>query len=93
MIGTIFRQWFTGKSNDSFELGRALWALGTLAMIVFQGVAIWFKGQAFSPVEFGTGFGAILAAGGVGIAAKDAAGTPKPPVATVTNADTVQVKP
>jgi hypothetical protein len=93
MIATVFRQWFTGKDNSSFEIGRALWALGTVAMIVFQGVAIWFKGQAFSPVEFGTGFGAILAAGGVGVAAKDAAGKPAPPVATVTNADTVTVKP
>lgn len=91
-IGTIFRHFFTGRDNQSFELGRALWALGTIAMIVYQGVAIWYKGQPFSPTEFGIGFGSILAAGGVGIAAKDAAGKPKAPLATVENAETVQVK-
>lgn len=89
-ISTIFREWFTGRGNESFELGRALWALGTLAMIVYQGIAIWYKGQPFAPVEFGAGFGAILAAGGVGIAAKDAAGKTKGPTTNVESAGTVQ---
>ena len=69
----LFRQWFTGADNQSFELGRALWALGVLALIAYQGLALWGKGQAFSPIEFGTGLAAILAAGGFGIAAKDKA--------------------
>jgi hypothetical protein len=90
-IGTVFHNWFTGKNNETFELGRALWALGTLAMIAYQGVAIWYKGQPFSPVEFGTGFGAILAAGGVGIAVKDRSLIPAPKVAVET-ADSVTVQ-
>lgn len=53
------------------ELGRVLWAIATLALIAYQGVAIWLNHQAFSPVEFGGGAAAILAAGGFGIAAKD----------------------
>jgi hypothetical protein len=53
------------------ELGRVLWALATLALIIYQGFAIWLNKQPFSPIEFGTGAGAILAAGGFGIAAKD----------------------
>jgi hypothetical protein len=72
---TVLRHWFTGKDNQSFELGRALWALGTLALIAYQGLALWWQGQAFSPIEFGTGLAAILAAGGFGIAAKDSVGS------------------
>lgn len=67
----LFRQWFTGLGNESFELGRALWAVGVLALIGYQGAALFFLKQAFSPTEFGIGFGAVMAAGGVGIAAKD----------------------
>lgn len=57
--------------TGEFELGRILWAVATLALIAYQGVAIWLNHQAFSPVEFGGGAAAILAAGGFGIAAKD----------------------
>ena len=71
MIGRFFRELLTSSDNHTFELGRALWALGTLALIAYQGVAIWHKGQVFNPVEFGAGVAAILAAGGFGVAAKD----------------------
>lgn len=53
------------------ELGRVLWALATLALIAYQGLAIFVTKQNFSPIEFGTGAAAILAAGGFGVAAKD----------------------
>jgi len=57
--------------TGEYELGRSLWAAATLALIIYQGVAIIAIGQAFDPIEFGTGAAAILAAGGFGIAAKD----------------------
>lgn len=57
--------------SGEFELGRILWAVATIALIGYQGVAIWLNKQDFSPVEFGAGAAAILAAGGFGIAAKD----------------------
>lgn len=57
--------------GGQFELGRVLWAFSALSMVVYQGVAIGFNHQNFSPVEFGAGCAAILAAGGFGIAAKD----------------------
>lgn len=69
-MNKVVRGWLTGADNQNYEVGRALWALGTLAMIAYQGVAVW-KGQPFSAVEFGAGIGAILAAGGFGVAAKD----------------------
>ena len=70
---SVLRGFFTGKDNQSFELGRGLWALSMVAFVAFQGVALAWKGQAFSPVEFSTGAAAILAAGGFGIAQKDKA--------------------
>lgn len=60
-----------GPGNTHIELGRLLWALATLALIAYEGVAIWINHQSFSAVEFGGGAAAILAAGGFGIAAKD----------------------
>jgi hypothetical protein len=82
----FIRNLLTGTDNQSWELSRVAWALGVLAMIAYQGVAIWVKGQAFSPVEFGTGFGAILAAGGFGTAQKDRA-NPANALMTVTDGD------
>lgn len=57
--------------NEHVEAGRLLWFVATLALIVYQGAAIWVNKQPFSPMEFGAGAGAILAAGGFGVAAKD----------------------
>jgi len=53
------------------ELARILWAIGVLALIVYQGLAIWLNKQNFSAIEFGGGFASILVAGGFGVAAKD----------------------
>jgi len=66
-----FSQVLKSSLTGQFELGRVLWAVATLALIGYQGVAIWWNHQSFNPIEFGTGAAAILAAGGFGIAAKD----------------------
>lgn len=71
LLGRVFRGFFTSIDNSSYELGRALWALGCFSMIAYQGFAIIGKGQAFNAMEFGTGFGGLLVAGGFGVAAKD----------------------
>ena len=57
--------------SGELELGRILWAIATLALIAYQGLAIWLLKQAFSPTEFGMGAAGILAAGGFGVAVKD----------------------
>ena len=76
LASRVLTGWFTGRDNVAYELGRALWALGVLALIAYQGIALFYKGQPFSPVEFGTGLALILAAGGFGVAAKDKAEKP-----------------
>jgi len=72
MSASILKDLLGTVDNSAFELGRVLWAIGVLALLGFQGFALW-KGQTFSPTEFGLGFAGILAAGGGGIAMKDAA--------------------
>jgi NO-binding membrane sensor protein with MHYT domain len=73
MLKRILREWFTGTNNIEYELGRALWAMSFLAMIAYQGIAIFVNNQDFDPVSFGGGVAAILAAGGAGVAMKDRA--------------------
>ncbi|GCE89056.1 MULTISPECIES: hypothetical protein [Acetobacteraceae] len=60
-----------GTNYPDLEVGRVLWCLSVLAMIIFQGAALCTKGQSFDPVAFGTGVAALLAAGGFGVALKD----------------------
>lgn len=69
----VLRDLFSTVDNSGFELARALWALGVLAFIVYQGVALLVLRQPFSPMEFGTGFGAVVAGGGIGVGFKDRA--------------------
>jgi hypothetical protein len=68
---TALSQILKSQLSGEFELGRILWAIATLALIVYQGIDVFWNKQPFNPVEFGAGAAAILAAGGFGIAAKD----------------------
>ena len=60
---------FTGKDNQTFDLGRVLWALGVIALIAFTGWHVWEKCE-FDAMSYGTGLGALLGGGGAGIAIK-----------------------
>lgn len=71
----VIRDFFTTADGEGWELGRALWCLSVLALLAYQGIAIFFNEQDFEPIEFGTAAAAILAAGGFGIRAKDQART------------------
>ena len=77
-MNTLLRNALMGPGHTSYDAARILWVVGTVAFIigamVFQGIAV-HNGQAFSMIEFGTGFGGglatILALGGAGISLKD----------------------
>lgn len=62
-MADFFRHLFTGKDGQSWDLGRVLWAVVTLAFIGLSGFALW-RGGAFDPMAWAGGAGAILAAGG-----------------------------
>jgi hypothetical protein len=65
--------------GGELEAGRVIWVFGSASFVVsfiaYAGIALWAKGQQFSPIEYGTGFGggfsAVLAAGGFAIKQKD----------------------
>ena len=77
-MNNLLRNALMGPGHTSFDAARILWVVGTVAFIigamVFQDIAV-HNGQAFSMIEFGTGFGGglatILALGGAGISLKD----------------------
>jgi hypothetical protein len=66
----VIRHLFTGKDNATLDVGRVLWAWGVLS---FTGLAAWsvIHGHAaFDAVAYGTGFGAVIAAGGAALGFK-----------------------
>lgn len=60
----------TGRDNETLDIGRVLWVAGVLWFMLIGGWAVIGKGQAFDPSGYGTGLGIVLAAGGIGVAAK-----------------------
>jgi hypothetical protein len=57
---------FAGKDNHTLDLGRIMWAVGTVVYFVLSVHSV-YKGAIFDPVAWGTGFGAVLAAGGAAL--------------------------
>lgn len=60
----------THSDNETFDLGRVLWALGTL---VFLGSTVYslLQGAEWDAIEYGTGLGLVLAGGGLGLKLKE----------------------
>jgi hypothetical protein len=63
MIRAALRDLFSGKDNQSLDIGRVLWAAFSLALIGHESLAIVARGQVFDPLSFATACGALLAAG------------------------------
>jgi hypothetical protein len=57
---------FSGKDNHTLDLGRIMWAVGTIIFFILSIHSV-YKGAIFDPVAWGTGFGAVLAAGGAAL--------------------------
>lgn len=62
-------QTFSGKDNQTLDVGRILWALSILSFLGmgFYGI---YKGQVVDYIAFGTGAAALLAAGGAALGMK-----------------------
>jgi hypothetical protein len=60
---------FSGKDNQSLDIGRILWALSVLSFLGMGFYAI-YKGQVTDFIAFGTGCAAVLAAGGAALGFK-----------------------
>jgi len=59
-----------GVNNEHFDIARMGWALSILAGIGYSGFHL-VAHSTFNIIEFGTGMGALLAAGGGAVAVKD----------------------
>lgn len=75
---SVLRQLFTGADGQTHDIGRYLWALGVLTMIIYAGWHV-IQNHQFDPVAYGTGLGALLAGGGAGVALKYRAEPPHSP--------------
>lgn len=62
---------FTGKDNETWDLGRIIWFKGTLVYFAMTIYSL-YQGLAIDPMNWATGFGAILAGGGAALALKNA---------------------
>jgi uncharacterized integral membrane protein len=67
-VKQFFVDVFTGIDGESFDIGRVLWAIGALVycfLTVF--VVVNTEPPTFDYVSWGTGFGAVMAAGGAAL--------------------------
>lgn len=67
---------FTGADNKTLDIGRILWAKG---VYFYFGLSVYslYLGKDFSPMDWATGLGIVLAAGGAALGLK-AGSEPKP---------------
>lgn len=69
-IGTILKDTLTAKDGESYDIGKVIWAMGT--MVYLAGAIVnMSKGIPFDYNEFGLGFGAVIAAGAAAIKIKE----------------------
>lgn len=68
-MSKFLRDLFTGKDNKTWDLGRVMWAKGVIVYFAMTFYSL-YKAIPIDPLNWATGFGAILAAGGAAIMLK-----------------------
>lgn len=71
LVSRFIKDLVTERDGESFDIARALWALGTL---IFLGLVIYTTiliPASFNMMNFGIAFGGILAGGGAAIKIKE----------------------
>lgn len=63
-----FRDAFTERDGSTWDIKRALWAVGVLWFMGLESVAVFVKGQMFDPQATAIGLGGLIAAGGAALA-------------------------
>jgi hypothetical protein len=67
---TIIRKLFSGKDNNTPDLGRVLWAISLVSFISLTFYSLATGHYTFDPVTWGAGCAALLASGGAALYAK-----------------------
>lgn len=65
----IFRDFFTGKDNRTYDLGRALWAAAVVSYLALAFYEI-YNGSTIDYFSYGGGLAGLLAGGGAAIGFK-----------------------
>ena len=65
----ILQNLFTGKDNETLDIGRVLWALSVITFLI-MGVYSIRRGHSPDFLAYGTGLAALLAAGGAALGLK-----------------------
>jgi len=66
----LIKDILTGIDGRTYDAARVYLVPGVLLFLGLTGYAV-FKGQPWNPVEFGTGFGVLLAGAGAAIKLKE----------------------
>jgi len=74
-MNKFIKDLLTEINGEKFDVARVLWILGVLVYIGLSIAAVIIKGQLWDPVNYGIGFGAVLAGGGAALALKKDAPT------------------
>lgn len=91
----IARQALTEDDNQTADIFRILVCLGVLAFIIFSGFALWAHPDSWNPINYGSGFAALIAGAGAALRLRDGPVNPEAPAGpttTVEAAGNVQVK-
>jgi hypothetical protein len=60
------RDLLTGPDGETYDLQLVLTFVGVLLFFANSIGALWLKGQTWSPTDYATGLGVVLAAGALG---------------------------
>lgn len=65
----FLRTMFTGADNQSYDLGRVLWGLSTLALLTFEAISVC-RGLVFDPMAFSGALSALAIGHGASLKLK-----------------------
>ena len=68
---TFLMHMFTTMDNETFDLSRVLWAIAIIVSIALSIYVVLARNTAWAIIDFGTGMGALLGAGGAAVWAGD----------------------
>lgn len=61
-MGSILRSLLTLADNESYDIGRLLWAVGLVVFVICALLDVYFK-KSFDYINYGLTFSAIMGAG------------------------------
>jgi hypothetical protein len=63
-VSQVIKQLLTEADNSTWDVGRFQWVIGTIIFFLLSLYAYGYNGQAFDPMTWGAGFGAVMGGGG-----------------------------